>query len=92
MHCNPLHCFCEHFCYISHVPSRKRNVAPAAAASALGNDSQLVVRLPAALVRRVDQFAERMRAELPGTRFARAEAVRVLLTRALDQRASRVKA
>jgi hypothetical protein len=47
----------------------------------------LVVRLPLALVRRVDQFAERMRAELPGTRFARAEAVRVLLTRALDQAA-----
>jgi hypothetical protein len=50
-----------------------------------GNDSQLVVRLPATLVARVDAFAERMRAELPGTRFARAEAVRVLLTRALDQ-------
>jgi hypothetical protein len=55
--------------------------------AALGNDSQLVVRLPRTLVRRVDQFAERMRAELPGTRFARAEAVRVLLTRALDQTA-----
>jgi hypothetical protein len=47
--------------------------------------------LPAALVRRVDQFAERMRAELPGTRFARAEAVRVLLARALDQGSSRLK-
>ena len=54
-----------------------------------GNDSQLVVRLPGDLVSRVDQFAERMRAELPGTRFARAEAVRVLLTRALDQYASK---
>ena len=53
--------------------------------TALGNDSQLVVRLPAALVGRVDQFAAHMRAELPGARFARAEAVRVLLTRALDQ-------
>lgn len=53
--------------------------------TALGNDSQLVVRLPAALVGRVDRFAELMRAELPGSRFARAEAVRVLLTRALDQ-------
>ena len=50
-----------------------------------GNDRQLVVRLPAALVARVDRFAERLRAELPGTRFARSEAVRVLLTRALDQ-------
>ena len=49
-----------------------------------GNDSQLVVRLPGSLVDRVDDFAERMRSELPGVRFARAEAVRVLLTRALD--------
>lgn len=48
------------------------------------NDSQLVVRLPGSLVERVDDFAERMRSELPGARFARAEAVRVLLTRALD--------
>jgi hypothetical protein len=48
------------------------------------NDSQLVVRLPGRLVERVDDFAARMRSELPGVRFARAEAVRVLLTRALD--------
>jgi hypothetical protein len=48
------------------------------------NDSQLVVRLPSSLVGRIDSFAERMRTELPGVRFARAEAVRVLLTRALD--------
>jgi len=59
--------------------NRPRAKAPA------GNDHQLVVRLPSALVGRVDAFAERMRSELPGTRFARAEAVRVLLTRALDQ-------
>ena len=50
-----------------------------------GNDRQIVVRLPKALVGRVDRFAERLREELPGTRFARSEAVRVLLTRALDQ-------
>lgn len=50
-----------------------------------GNDSQLVVRLPSALVGRVDRYAARMRRDLPGVRFARAEAVRVLLTRALDQ-------
>ncbi len=49
------------------------------------NDSQLVVRLPGSLIGRVDEFAQRMRSELPGARFARAEAVRVLLTRALDQ-------
>ena len=56
-----------------------------------GNDSQLVVRLPSALVARVDRYAARMRRELPGVRFARAEAVRVLLTRALDQLAGTKK-
>jgi hypothetical protein len=87
MHCNLSHCICTHSCYLARVAIRKRRSASASPAPALGNDSQLVVRLPAALVERVDQFAERMRAELPGTRFARAEAVRVLLTRALNQTA-----
>lgn len=59
--------------------------------AAAGNDSQLVVRLPGALVGRVDQYAARMRRELPGVRFARAEAVRVLLTRALDNVAGKGK-
>lgn len=49
------------------------------------NDAQLVLRLPADLIERVDAYAERVRSELPGARFKRAEAVRVLLTRALDQ-------
>jgi hypothetical protein len=62
---------------------RKRK--PKSSPSRGTNDSQLVVRLPGSLVGRVDAFAERMRVELPGVRFARAEAVRVLLTRALDQ-------
>ena len=70
---------------------RKRRSASASRTLASGNDSQLVVRLPAALVERVDEFAERMRAELPGTRFARAEAVRVLLTRALNQGQAKAK-
>lgn len=48
------------------------------------HDAQLVVRLPQALVERLDAYAERMREELPGAKFKRAEAVRVLLTRALD--------
>ena len=70
---------------------RRKTLEPKATPKSPGNDSQLVVRLPAALVGRVDQFAERMRAELPGLRFARAEAVRVLLTRALDQAPSKAK-
>lgn len=78
-----------HSCYMARVVIRKRRPAPAD--SVPGNDSQLVVRLPAALVQRVDQFAEHMRAQLPGTRFARAEAVRVLLTRALNQGHAKAK-
>ena len=49
------------------------------------SDGQLVARLPTALLARVDRFAEHMRGQLPGSRFARAEAVRHLLSRALDQ-------
>lgn len=48
------------------------------------NDAQLVVRLPGDILDRLDDYAEAMRADFPGARFARAEAVRVLLTRALD--------
>ena len=80
-----------HSCYLAQVVIAKRRPASDNRALAPGNDSQLVVRLPAALVQRVDQFAERMRAELPGTRFARAEAVRVLLTRALNQGQAKAK-
>lgn len=63
----------------------QRKQRPQQASRSGGNDRQIVVRLPAVLVGRIDRFAERLRAELPGTRFARSEAVRVLLTRALDQ-------
>jgi hypothetical protein len=66
------------------MAARKRRPKPPKPARSI-NDSQLVVRLPGSLVERVDDFAERMRVELPGVRFARAEAVRVLLTRALNQ-------
>lgn len=84
MQCILLYCNCDHLDYVVDVAQRRRNLGPRPATKSSGNDRQLVVRLPAALVGRVDQFAERIRAELPGVRFARAEAVRVLLTRALD--------
>lgn len=72
------------YCNVLRMVERQRK--PRATRPARGtHDSQLVVRLPGTLVGRVDAFAERMRVELPGVRFARAEAVRVLLTRALDQ-------
>jgi hypothetical protein len=67
------------------VPVRKPSVKPSPRTRRSRNDSQLVVRLPGTLVGRIDQYAARMRRELPGVRFARAEAVRVLLTRALEQ-------
>jgi hypothetical protein len=63
---------------------RKRPVKPRESAGRT-NDNQLVVRLPGSLVERIDDFAAHMRNELPGVRFARAEAVRVLLTRALNE-------
>jgi len=69
----------------SHTKPRVRPVPRA------GNDSQLVVRLPSALLARVDRYAASVRRELPGVRFARAEAVRVLLTRALAQPAGAKK-
>src|SRR5262245_47611022 len=66
-------------------------VLPSPGAGGAGNDRQLVVRLPGRLMRRIDHYAAELRAELPGTRFARAEAVRLLLTQALD-RAGRPRA
>jgi len=38
-----------------------------------------------ALLVRVDRFAEHMREQLAGSRFARTEAVQVLLSRTIDQ-------
>lgn len=70
------------------MPVRKPSVKTPSRARRSRNDSQLVVRLPGTLVGRIDQYAARMRRELPGVRFARAEAVRVLLTRALEQLAT----
>jgi len=45
---------------------------------------QVAFRLPLELVDRLDAFAERMKNESPGLRVTRADAARLLLTRALD--------
>ena len=45
---------------------------------------QVAFRLPVELVERLDAFAEQMKAESPGLRVTRADAARLLLTRALD--------
>ena len=42
-------------------------------------------RLPAALVKRLDQHAERLRWLHPGLEATRADALRLLLTEALDR-------
>ena len=47
------------------------------------NDSQIVVRLPASLVERIDAYAERLREEQPGPAWRRSDVVRLLVTRSL---------
>ena len=46
---------------------------------------QVAFRLPVELVGRLDAFAERIQNESPGLRVTRADAARLLLTRALDE-------
>ena len=48
------------------------------------NDAQLIVRLPTSLVERLDAHALRLRQNMPGVPFSRADAVRVLLSSGLD--------
>jgi hypothetical protein len=47
--------------------------------------TQVAFRLPDSLIARLDRHVERMSKENPGLDFTRADAVRSLLTRALDQ-------
>jgi hypothetical protein len=47
-------------------------------------DEQIVTRAPHALVERLDAFVERLKAEEPGRRVTRADAIRILLHKALD--------
>jgi hypothetical protein len=48
-------------------------------------------RLPESILGRVDRHVERLRHDNPGIEFTRADAVRTLLTRALDEVESGVK-
>lgn len=47
-------------------------------------DAQIVVRLPSALVDRVDAYAERLRDEQPGPAWTRSDVVRLLVARGLE--------
>jgi hypothetical protein len=53
------------------------------------NDSQIVLRLPAELVERIDACAAQLRESNPGLRISRSDAVRALIVRALDADAGR---
>lgn len=46
---------------------------------------QTAFRLPTSLLERLDQYAVRLRGEQPGITITRADVVRLLLTRALDE-------
>lgn len=48
-------------------------------------DVQLVVRVPEELARRLDEVADRLRAEHPGPAWHRSDVVRYLLERGLGQ-------
>lgn len=45
---------------------------------------QVAFRLPSTLIARLDDYAKQLAIEQPGMRVTRTDAVRVLLTRALD--------
>lgn len=45
---------------------------------------QVAFRLPESMVERIDAYVDKQRQGLPGVSFSRADAVRYLLTRALD--------
>lgn len=47
--------------------------------------TQVAFRLPESLLKRLDRHAERLSQEHPGLTFTRVDALRTLLTRALDE-------
>jgi hypothetical protein len=51
---------------------------------------QVAFRLSVSLLKRLDRYAERLRLEAPWSNANRADAVRALLTRALDEAEGRV--
>lgn len=46
---------------------------------------QLGIRVPESLIRRLDLYAQKMSEQMPGLKFTRADAVRVLLERGLAE-------
>ena len=46
---------------------------------------QVGFRFPESLIKRLDAYAKKMEAQMPGLRFTRADAVRVLLEKGLKE-------
>ncbi len=55
----------------------------------MADTEQVAFRLPKALVARLDDYAARLAEEQPGMSFTRTDVVRVLLTKALDEKDAR---
>lgn len=49
------------------------------------NDVQIAVRLPEAMVRRLDRIASRMSKEKPGVRVTRASVIRMFVLAGIDR-------
>jgi hypothetical protein len=62
------------------MKSRKRRPQP---------KQQTAFRLPSALIAKLDRIAERLTAERPGIPITRADVVRMLLTRAVEEEEGR---
>lgn len=65
--------------------ARRKNADPAE------ETTQLAFRMPNGLIERLDRHVARMDRDHPGLTFTRADAVRSLLTRALDELDARDK-
>jgi hypothetical protein len=53
--------------------------------------TQVALRLPKKLLERLDEHAKRMSAAMPGLTFTRVDAVKSLLTKALDEAEAEAK-
>ena len=65
-------------------PENERDWQSTLAENEMGKTVQVAFRLDEDLVKRLDKYAEQLGREMPGFKVSRADAVRLLLIRALD--------
>jgi hypothetical protein len=65
-------------------PENERDWQSTLAENEMGRKVQVAFRLDEDLVKRLDRYAKQMEREMPGFKVSRADAVRLLLIRALD--------